>query len=583
MNLKKLFSQLKRRNAIKSGLAYLLTCWVIIQVMSIILPAVEAPAYFLKWLLVVLAIGFPIWIILAYVYEITPEGIKKTTSVDEDETVIAQSSIQLNKIIIGALFIAIALLFVNIFRSSSNTAGDVDSNKSIAVLAFTNMSSDKEQDYFSDGISEEILNLLAKIPDLKVISRTSSFSFKGKDVTTDEIGKTLHVNHILEGSVRKSGNILRITAQLINAHDGTHLWSATYDRKMEDIFKIQDEIASRVTKQLKLSLLGDVIKSKTTDPKAYALYLQSRQLYRQNSSESINNAEKLIQQSIALDSSYAPSWAIFSEIINVATYMYGTKSLKEGYEAGIVAAKKAVELDPNYALGYTVLASFQRSHWNYDDANKNMKKALQLEPDNAHVIFAAASHAVDIGRMEEGIELQLKTIALDPLSYLNHYNLAIYYIWTEQFDKAEPVLQKYALHHPSADVTHALMSLILLGKDEKEKALIEAEKEQSDFWRYDAKCRIVYALGEKEKANTLLREIVEKFGDIAQPNIASLYAYRNEVDAAFKWLELAYDLKDPSLQEILNFPEFKNLHGDPRWNAFINKLGLPKDHGYYMD
>ncbi len=583
MNLKKLFSELKRRHAIKSGLAYLIFSWVIIQVMSIILPVLEVPSNFLKWIIVILAIGFPIWIILAYIYEITPEGIKKTISIEEEDSNDRQQSFQLNKIIIGALFIAITLLFINIFRDNSNNTLNGDSSKSIAVLAFANMSSDKEQDYFSDGISEEILNLLANVPNLKVISRTSSFSFKEKDVTTEEIGKTLHVNHILEGSVRKSGNTIRITAQLINANDGAHVWSKTYDRTMADVFKIQDEIASRVTKQLKITLFGNKIKSKTTNAEAYTPFLQARQLFRQHTAKSFINAEKLIQQSIALDSTYAPSWALFSEIVNVATYNYGSKSLKDGYETGIAAAKKAVELDPDYALGYTVLASFQRSNWNYNDADKNIKKALQLEPNNPNVIFAAASHAVDMGRMEEGIKLQLKTIALDPLNYNNHYNLPIYYIWTEQYEKAEPVLQEYMLHLPNSDITHSLMSLILLGKGEKEKALIEAEKEPSEFWRSDAKCRIVYALGEKTKADTLLKDLVDKFGNIAQPNIASLYAFRNEDDNAFKWLELAYDLKDPTLQETLNFAEFKNLHGDPRWNTFINKLGLPKDHGYYMD
>ena len=519
--------------------------------------------------------------------------IKKSASINLDETIAPQNSNRFKKIIFGAISIAIILLFINIFRGSLNSASDgVESNdqtlvastdKSIAVLAFTNMSSDKEQEYFSDGVSEEILNLLTKIPNLKVISRTSSFSFKGKSVTVEEIGKTLHVNHILEGSVRRSGNTVRITAQLINVADGTHMWSETYNYTMENIFKIQDEIASKVSQHLQLTLLATEIKSEVIDPEAYILYLQGKQVFRQNTRESIINSENLIRQSIDKDSTYAPSWVILSTIINAATYKYGIKSIKEGNTTGMAAAKKALALDPNIALGYTYLADFQRAIWNYEEANRNVQKALRLEPDNAGVIFSAASNAIDLGKMEEGIQLQLKAIELDPVNYISYYNLGIYYLWTEQYENAEIYIQKYLLHYPNSEATHALMSLIHLGKGEEEKALIEVEKEPAGFWKLDAKCRILFALGKNDQANAMFQQLIEEYGDVAQPNIASMYAFRDEVDLAFRWLELSYEVKDPTLQEILNFPEFKNLHGDPRWNEFINKLGLPRDHGYHID
>ena len=522
------------------------------------------------------------------------KGIKKSGSLLALRKLITDSRGNWShKIAFWVLSIAVVLIFMNIYRGSSNNPSDfvegidsalvTKSNNSIAVLPFTNMSADKNDDYFSDGISEEILNLLAQIPDLKVISRTSSFSFKGKSVTTEEIGKELNVNHVLEGSVRKSGKTFRTTAQLISVADDTHIWSETFNHNIKDIFKIQDEIAAKVSQQLKVTLLGHDIKSKVINPEAYVLYLQAKQVFRQNTVESITNSEKLIRQSIAIDSTYAPAWVILSDIINVATYKYGIKSIKEGNKTGKAAAKKALALDPDYALGYTYLADYNRANWNYETANQNIQRARRLEPDNAVVIFAAASNAVDIGKMEEGIQLQIKAIEMDPVNYASYYNLGIYYLWTEQYEKAETNIKKYLLHYPNSEATHAIMSLILLGKNETEKALTEVENESNEFWKLDAKCRILFALEKHEQANAMLQEIVERFGDFAQPNIASLYAHRGEVEPAFKWLELAYDVKDPTLQEILNFSEFKNLHGDPRWNAFINKLPLPKDHGYHTD
>lgn len=282
--------------------------------MSVILPTIEAPAYLMKLLLVVLIIGFPLWIVFAWVYEITPDGIKKTLSINKEESITPVTNNRLNKIIIVALGIAIILLSVNLF-TNRNMIGDSNSkekvdvisieDKSIAVLAFTDMSKDKDQEYFSDGISEEILNLLAKIPDLKVISRTSSFSFKNKEVTTNEIGHTLNFNHVLEGSIRKSGNTFRITAQLIDVTNGSHIWSETYDRPMNDIFKIQDGIASNVSEQLQLRILGELKVMKSPMAEAYNLFLKALHLSNQNTKTTYISAEKVIKEALEIDPNYA--------------------------------------------------------------------------------------------------------------------------------------------------------------------------------------------------------------------------------------------------------------------------------------
>lgn len=319
--MKNIFQELQRRNVIKSALAYLVVAWLITQVIAILVPAFDLPASSLRTSIIVIIAGFPCWLIFSWVYEITPEGIKKTVAVDSEASVAPQTSNRLSQIIIAALGVAIVLLAYNIVNQKQSVSQPLATDelsaadtidKSIAVLAFADMSPQKDQAYFSDGISEEILNLLAKIPDLKVISRTSSFSFKGKGLDIKKIGEELHVGHVLEGSIRKSGNTFRITAQLIDVNTGAHNWSETYDREMEDIFKIQDEIAAKVTEQLKVSILGTQLTSTPVNTDAYVLFLQATELYSQYSPESNTNAIQLIKKSIAIDSTYAPSWAILS-------------------------------------------------------------------------------------------------------------------------------------------------------------------------------------------------------------------------------------------------------------------------------
>lgn len=588
MNIKNYIQELKRRNVIKSALAYLVVAWLLVQVMSIIIPAFELPSNLLRVSIIVLAIGFPCWLIFSWVYEITPDGIKKTKSVDPEHSITAKTSNRLNYIIIAALFIAIALLIRTSFYTTTSVVdkdvmAKVTTDKSIAVLAFADMSPEKDQEYFSDGISEEILNLLAKIPELKVISRTSSFSFKGKEATTTEIGKTLNVGHILEGSIRKSGNTFRITAQLIKVSDGAHIWSETYDRDMSDIFKIQDEIAATVTRQLKITLLGEAIKSKTVDAEAYNLYLRGKQLYQQTTAQSIKNSEVLLRQSIAIDSSYAPTWVLLSKNFYHQTMRFGFFPIEEGLNKAKVYAEKAMDLDPDNAEAYAIMTSLQNSSWDFISASANIEKSLALEPKNTFVIIEAAINASYLGKIDQAIELASRAIKLDPLDYNKYYNLALLYFFNKQYKEAENNIQITLLHNPNAAVVRSVYSKILLEKGDTALALVEAEKEPDAFWKLYSKCLVVHAMGKTDEAKALLDEFVREYGEDSWPNIASVYAYRGEKDEAFKWLNLAYENRDGSTLENLNGPEMENLWGDPRWNKFINKLGLPKDHGFHMD
>jgi len=577
-------SELKRRNVFKAAISFIVFSWVLIQAASIFFPIFGFSNEAMTILIIGLCICFPIWIVFSYIFEWTSSGFKRTASTSQDIPIDKSENRIMNRVIIVGLSIAVILLVTDrIFNFTAS--GSKSYSNSIAVLAFADMSPEKDQEYFSDGIREEILNLLSKIPELKVISRTSSFSFKNKEATVGEIGKALNVEFLLQGSIRKSANSFRITVQLINVADGSQVWSENYERPIENIFLIQDEIAAEVTQRLKVSFIDKTIVSKRVNPEAYTLYLRAKQLVDQISAESSANAEKLLRQSIAIDSLYAPSWELLSTVIYKNYYVYTTEghSVSEGIEKAMPAAKKSIALDPNYAPGYSLLALYYKGKWDFEEAKINLEKALQLAPEDARIIKTLASREMDLGRLNNAIIYLKKAISLDPLNSSNYYNLANYQLWNSQNDEAEINMQNYLLMNPNSTMGHYAMSNIYLSQGKIGDALLEVDKNTHPFWNAYGKSIIYYKQGLIKEGDELLEQIIEKFGDFASPNIAFVYAYKGDKNNAFRWLEVAYENKDSVLLEVLNYPEMKNLWGDSRWNAFINKLGLPKDHGFHLD
>jgi adenylate cyclase len=590
MNFKRYYNELKRRNVIKSALAYIVVSWVIIQVMSIILPTIEAPAFVMKLLLVAILIGFPLWIVFAWVYEITPDGIKKTININQEESITPVTNSRLNKIIIVSLGVAIVLLSINLFIGNnvigvSNSKNNVDvisiDDKSIAVLAFLDMSQDKDQEYFSDGISEEILNLLTKVPNLKVISRTSSFSFKNKEVTTNEIGRALNVNHVLEGSIRKSGNTFRISAKLIDVTNGSQIWSETYDRPMIDIFKIQDEIASNVSEQLQLRILGELKVTKSPKVEAYNLYLKALHLASQSTKTAYITAEKVIKEALEIDPNYSDALRLLASIYHTGMYNFSIRTYEEGIPLGIEAAQKSVDLDPNSGDNYMTLASFQELNWNFEASAKNREKALALDSYSA-VILGTAANMV-FGDINKSVELLKRAIAIDPLVYVNYYNLGFAYYKLGEIEKAEEAFNTFFSYYPNSQIIHYMIGLVRIAQGRYDEALAEMEQETHEFFGLYGLNFGYYALGNTKRSNELFEEFKEKYGKSDPANLADLYAFRGNKEASFKSLNKALEIKDPVLLEALAYPSFKTLYGDPRWNAFINKLGLPEDHGYHLD
>jgi len=447
----------------------------------------------------------------------------------------------------------------------------VATDQSIAVLPFVNRSSDAEQEYFSDGISEELLNLLAKIPELRVISRSSAFSFKGKDIAIPEIARQLNVAHILEGSVRRSGNTLRITAQLIDARSDTQLWSETWDRPLDDIFTIQDEIAATVVEQLKVTLLGEVPHAQETSAEAYALYLQARHLGRQITAESFAQSNALYQQALAIDPDYTAAWDGLAR--NYARQVgNGLLSFEEGSTLAHEAAEKALALDPNSAQAHALLGwitmLFDKD---LAQAARHIERALQLAPTDLAIIRNAARLLHALGRLDEAIVLEEHAIAQDPVDPIGHANLGTNYLLAGHWDDAIASLETALRLSPAYIGAHYWIGTALLFKGEPEAALAAFARESDEEYRVKGHALAAHALDREEEYEASLAELIERWGDQWPSEVAHVYAWTGETDRAFEWLARsvaeeggAFDPKHPMLWPIKN---------DPRWLPLLESLG----------
>jgi len=474
-----------------------------------------------------------------------------------------------------------ALIFI-LFQNFIEQKKEASNNEaSIAVLAFTDLSPNKDLEWFSDGISEELQSLLLKIPDLKVISNTSSFSYKGKNKTIEKIGKELNVSHILEGSVRIFDDKLNIKAQLVNVKEGSVTWSESFERDMDEILQVQNEIAFYVVKELKATYLEEITIPTAKNSKSYTLYLKAKHLYEEHTNESITEAEEVIKQSIALDSTSATSWNLLSKIIFESSINLGLQSKIEGLELAKNAAEKSISLNDEYAPAYASLCKVNLFQWHFKEADKNIQKAISLDHRDPYILYAAGLHAKYSGRLEESISHFLQALKMDPFESRYYLNIGIVYYFLNQLDAAYINIEKFNYNNPDAAMYHAYLSKILLRQGKKEASLMEAQKESNEFWNLYTTNFSEFALGENENTDSLFIEFINKYGASSPANLASLYAFRGEIDNAFVWLDMAYQKPDSELIDILNYPEFKTLYDDPRWDAFITKMDLPTDHWLY--
>ncbi len=574
-----LFAELRRRNVYRAAVFYAASAWLLVQIATQVFPFFHIAEWVVRWIVIAAIIGFPFWLAFAWFYEFTPEGIKRESEIDPAESITAHTGKKLDRWIIAIMAVAIVLLLTNTFvwHRGAGLNADADSapiaEHSIAVLPFVNMSDEKANEYFSDGISEELLNLLAKIPQLQVTARTSSFAFKGKETGIPEIARTLRVAHVLEGSVRKSGNSVRITAQLIRAGTDTHLWSQTYDRKLDDIFAIQDEIATDVVRQLKVTLLGAVPTARETDPEAYAFYLQAVQLGRQFTVESFQQSDALYRKVLAIDPRYAPAWGKLA--MNIANEAgQGLLPNKEGFTQAREAAMKALAIDPEYAPAHANLG-WIAMYGDNDVAGgaQHFKRALALDPMDLKVLSNSATLLSSLGRLDEALALEEALVRRDPVNVDTLFDLGLYQRMAGRLDTAITSFRTVLSLSPGNGGAHTQIGTALLLKGDAQGALAEIEQETSDSWKMYGLPMAYHALGRKDDSDTALTALIAKYEKEGPYNIAYVYAYRGEADKAFEWLDKAIEYGDPGLGEIATENLFEKIHADPRWLPFLRKIG----------
>jgi TolB-like protein len=486
--------------------------------------------------------------------------------------------------VIAAVIVAVLLAggyFLNqAWRSKQVTTGStaVISDKSIAVLPFVDMSEKKDQEYFADGMAEEIIDLLVKVPGLKVISRTSSFQFKGKTEDLRSIGTQLGVAYVLEGSVRKSGDRLRVTAQLIDSRNGTHLFSQTYDRDLSDVLKMQDEIATSLVRALQIEVSGEGIGSRPAlrNKEAYTLYLQGLHAFDRVDKQGFEQAAGDFQQALDLD----PSFAAAANMLSASYFVlgqFGFMPPAAAFDRARQAAQHALELDPNLAGAHAHLAEVYRAaDRDWEAADREIRLARALAPNDTDVLFMSAVQAENLGRWDDALKFVNASLTQDPLNASSYMVLNLIQLGRGRLEEAEAAIRRTLELNPLFTPAHYFLGCTLLARGEPHAALTEVLKSKLDRHRLSGSAMAYFALGRKADSDTALAQMLKT--EAAHTYfVAQIYAFRGETDEALKWLERAYAEKDPELVLLESQAGFKKIEGDPRYKAFLKKMNLPSD------
>ena len=593
------FSELKRRNVFKVAAAYTIVGWLIMQAGEVMSPALHLPEWVGSLLAFFLILGFPLAIVFAWAFDMTPEGLKKEVEIDRSQAIASTSGRKLNYTI--SVLLAVALVYF-VWESRFQTESEPDSQEpaaqtvdpgiaenpeipstddnhpdsnTIAVLPFTNMSSDPEQEYFSDGITEEVLNLLVKIPELKVTSRTSVFSFKGQNVDIPTVAAKLGVAHILEGSVRKAGDRVRITAQLIEAGNDVHLWSETYERQLDDIFAIQDEIAREVVEALQIQLLGEAPLAASTNVEAYKQYLRGKHfLASATNNEGLESAATAFREAIALDANFAAPWEGLSVVLGNQG-LYGHTDKQEAMEASRRAAMRALELDNTMAEGWVALAFIQFFYdWDWAGAEVTTLASLKYGPQNARVLRPAAWVSLTLGEAERALELAQLAVDLDPLDYSGLSRLGTTY-WALGQPKDEERIYRHILElYPEATSVKSWLAAALAVQGRPEEGLQYLDFDSEGRWQKSMSAIVLHSLGRHEEERQMQQYMIDNGSEIWAFTIAMTYAWHGDADTAFEWLDIAYDQRDAYMSQLIYNPWLANLHDDPRWEKNLEKMAL---------
>jgi len=586
-NIGQFWQELKRRKVVRVITVYAAATFVILELVSIIAEPLQLPDWTLALVIVLLCIGFIIIVILSWVYDITPEGIEKTKPVKEI-TDYEKPTGSIAWKITTFISVIIILVFVVFYVTSTRKQPTVqiELGKSIAVLPFVDMSPQKDQEYFCDGITEEIINSLTHLEGLKVIARTSTFAFKGKNEDIREIGKKLDVETLLEGSVRKDVNRLRITAQLVNVTDGSQLWSGRYDREMEDVFAIQDEISLAIVENLKVKLLGDekttIANRQTENLKAYNLYLRGRFFWHRRTEEDLKRSIYYFNQAIELDKTYALAYSGLADAYFIMAW-WGWYPAKDGYNKGKELAIQALSINNNISEAHATLGGIYTWYdWKWVDAEKEINLAISLNPNNA-IAYQYYSELLDIlGKNEEAREQINLALNLNPNSFSMNKVSAWYYYNNADYDKTiEQSKKVLEIANDDAALLAIIRCYVKLDMNrealEHTKNIISLDTSSNyheildEIYQNSGIEGIIYWL-----IDWMLFNETEQNFSIYSLNfaIASLYAIIGDSQKAIEYLENGIKIREGSMQQIYNNPDFNIIRDDPRFVALLEQMHL---------
>jgi TolB-like protein len=584
MNPHNFFAELKRRHVYRVAIAYTVVAWLLIQVATQVFPFFEIPNWVVRLVVLVVVLGFPIALIIAWAFEMTPQGMKRAEDIAPNEYIPRWSARRFAALIVTIAMLATGLMMFPLVRSKSTsraqiTGASTRSEKSIAVLPLLNESGDPGDEYFSDGLSEELIAALAQIKELKVIGRSSSFRFKDKKDDSKTIGKKLGVTTLLEGTVRKQGDQVRIVAELVNVADGSELWSRTFERELKDIFAVQAEIAEAVATSLELTVLGgeegSAKNASTKNMEAHNAYLQGHFYFERRNLEDYRKSVGFFDQATRLDPDYAMPYAERSEAWAWIGDLSSEKK-KEAWAAAGSDAEKAVAIDSHLAEAHAALGWVRFFiEWKFAEGLAELRYAQQLSPWNPTANDLMARVVVYLGQFQEAERLAREAIELDPLGYQARTSLARVLFAEEKLDEMEASARKAAELQPTAAGNRRWQVFVAIQRGDGEAALHEARLEPNEGYRHFELALAHYARRDRPAADAALAELVAKDRNFMAYQIAEVYAWRGENDKAFEWLQISLNNHDTGTLSLLIDPLMRGLQHDARYSGLLAKIGLP--------
>jgi len=586
------FAELKRRNVYKVAVAYAVVAWLLIQAASIFFPAFDAPPWVMKIFIIVIIFGFPVALIFSWAFEITPEGIKLESEIASNKSITRRTGRKIVAVTIALAVVAAGLFVYQLVRSKSavtprQSEAATVSNKSIAVLPFDNLSRDPDNAYFCEGVQDEILTRLAKVADLKVISRTSTQHFKSTPDNLPQIAKQLGVAHILEGSVQKASDQVRVNVQLINALTDVHLWADTYDRKLTDIFAVESDIAKTIAETLQARLSGSekssIAKTPTVNPEAYELYLKGRFFWNKRTGDDLRKSIEYLKQAIAKDPGYALAYAALADSYGILRF-YGGASPDESIVPAAAAAKKALELDDSLAEAHASLGLIATEELELHRGVSELERAVQLNPNYATAHHWLSLALTALGQSDRSVAELKRALELDPLSMVINADLSIGYLYARRYDEAEAQARKTLEIDPRSFLAHYYLGMALQLKGRLKEAIPEFQKAvelNHDPYSMSMLVQGYARNGQTDEARKLLARLNEMAKSAQVPEYAFALAYTSlgEKDRAIEALEHGFAGGNKSYLFLLpGDPLLDDLRGDPRFETLVQKIVAPKKY-----